>query len=89
MIRADYTEGKNIAHTWIRWPCVRVSTASFPYKYGDSPFGMGYETWIFSDCPKQATTQKHHRSERESLKVHGHIVSNLKNKFLKINETAN
>jgi len=71
----DYSKGVNIASTIIT-DTIRVSTAKFP-----GPFGMSFETWIFSDNTKQKSRQIWHGTEREALKIHGYIVSNLNNKY--------
>ena len=78
MMHNDYTKSVNIAHDWIRWPCVRVSSAEIPSFMNGSPFGKWYETWVFSDCPKIRTTQVTYNLKRKALKAHGHIVRNLK-----------
>jgi len=78
MIFNDYTKMKNIAHDWVRWPCVRVSSAEIPSFIGTASFGVWYETWVFSNCPKIRTIQVTHKIENKCLKAHGHIVNNLK-----------
>jgi len=77
----DYTKAVNVAHDWVRWPCVRISTAEIPSFLGEgAPLGVWYETWIFSDCPHIGTTQVVHKTRLLSrvLRAHGHIVRNHK-----------
>jgi len=75
----DYTKAVNIAHDWIRWPCVRVSSAEIPsFLSENAPFGRWYETWVFSDCPKIKTIQKTFRWKDDCLKAHGHILENMR-----------
>ena len=76
---ADYSKGESLAHTWIRWPCLRVSTVSFPSNAGCEDALI--ETWIFSECPKHKSRQIFHRTRTKAVKAHEHIVSNLKTKI--------
>ena len=75
----DYTKSINIKHDYIRWPCVRVSSAKIPtVSVCGALLGCWYETWVFSDCPKIQTIQKTYNSKKKCLKAHKHIVKNLK-----------
>ena len=72
-----------IIHTQIT-PTIRVSTAGIFYEEMWGP-RFQYETWCFSDDPKQKTFQVIHGSCREidqhylkkSIKVHKYISDNL------------
>ena len=77
----DYANSVNIAHDWVRWPCVRVSSAEIASYIDGAPFGFWYETWVFSDCPKIKTTSKTFKSSYRCLKAHMNIVENLKDKL--------
>lgn len=78
MLYNDYTRSKNVAHDYIRWPCVRVSSAEIPSVLNGAPFGVWYETWVFSDCPKINTTQVTFKVKTKCLKAHKHIVKNIR-----------
>ncbi len=78
----DYTKSINIAHDWVRWPCVRVSSAEIPSSLSENaPLGKWYETWVFSECPKINTTQVTYKTMKKTIKAHGHIVRNLKDRL--------
>lgn len=72
----NYHKGESLAHTWIHWPCLRVSTVSFPSNAG-CPDAL-IETWIFSECPKQKSRQIFHRSREKAVKAHERIVTNMR-----------
>lgn len=78
MIYNDYSKSKNIAHDWIHWPCLRVSSREVPSYTPYNPFGKWYETWIFSNCPLIQTHQKFFKTKQATLKAHNHIVRNLR-----------
>lgn len=40
-----------------------------------------FETWIFSDDPRQKSRQIPHRTEREALAAHSSIATNLRVKY--------
>ena len=86
----DYTKSQNIAHDWIRWPCVKVSSAEVPSFLAEgAPFGEWYETWVFSDCPLINTTQVTFQQKNECLKAHKHIVRNVKEIVEKVRRSCN
>lgn len=85
MFYNDFTNAKNIAHDWIRWPCVRVSSAMIPGILDGVPFGCYYETWVFSDCPAINTIQACQKTKQKAIKAHNHIVQNLKQKLVEYN----
>ena len=74
----DYTKAVNLAHDWIRWPCIRVSTARIPSFADNMPFGFWFETWIFSNCPHIRTKQIAKKQAEKAIQAHRHIVNNLK-----------
>ena len=72
-------ESRSLAHTRIT-PKIRVSTAALPREdyWGN---WMLIETWIFSDDPRQRSTQIIHKSEPQALRAHAVVVRGLRNKF--------
>lgn len=83
MITNEYSKSKNLKHTWVHWPCVRVSTAKIPSTCNGFTFGGFTETWIFSNCPliKSRQVIYEHRRDEYVVKAHDHIVRNLRNKL--------
>lgn len=86
MLYNDYSKSKNISHDWIRWPCVRVSSAEIPSFLNGFPFGKWYETWIFSECPGIKTTQVTFGDKNACLRAHAHIVKNTNNNLKAYNK---
>lgn len=88
MIFNDYANAKNIAHNWIHWPCIRVSTIQIPSYFNGSPFGVWYETFIFANCPQVRTKQIHYNTKNKAkiIKAHNHIINNLKNRLQALNK---
>lgn len=87
MIYNNYSKATNIAHDWIRWPCLRVSSAEIPSYLDGAPFGVWYETWIFSDCLFIRTNQAIFDTKIKCLKAHEHIVKNVCKKLNEHNLT--
>ena len=77
-------QNKSIAHTKIT-DKIRVSTAAIQSSFQYDTYYQ-YETWCFSEDPRQRTFQKIHGTDsrndnkhmiRDAIKVHSYIVWNL------------